>query len=689
MVKLYAWWSIFFLVAVTQARAAETLDINEGRKHWAFQPIQQPSLPQVQDTSWPNNGVDLFILARLEKAGLTPAPSAAPQVLKRRYYYNLIGLPPHVSEIRDPRSTVDHLLASPHYGERFARHWLDVVRYADSNGVDENAAQINAWRYRDYVVRSFSKDTPFHQFLVEQMAGDLMSADTDALRHEQLIATGFLALGPKVLAEPDKVKMEMDIIDEQIDTIGRAFMGLTLGCARCHDHKFDPIGIADYYSLAGIFKSTKTMDSFATVAKWHENTLLTPETKKLKEKQETLVEVQKQVIAAFTEKSNQELVVEKKLQELPEKPEEHYSQETKQELDTLRKTLERLVATAPKLPSAMGVLDGSVTNVPVFLRGDHNTPGEVQPRRFPRALVADESKPIGDQSSGRMELARWIASRENPLTARVMVNRIWRWHFGRGLVATTDNFGRMGEQPSHPELLDWLAVWFMDHGWSMKKLNRLILNSATYQMSSQASAAALKKDPTNQLYSRAPLRRLEAEPLRDTLLEISGLLDKRIGGYVWTFENYKLVFDHTSEDATTYESVRRAIYLPVIRNHVYDLFTLFDFPDPATVNGRRADSVIAPQALFLMNSPLVLRATKVMANDLLVNESWDDNLRVESLYGRLYNRPASTEEKHRALSFVQKFAASKNSDDGTEDHLAAWQALCQAIIMTNEFVYLQ
>ena len=662
--------------------AAEKMDLAKGREHWAFQPVQRAALPAVKAKDWPQNGIDHFILARLEKAGLQPAPAAAPRDLQRRLNYALTGLPPKAnSKFVNLKSEIENLMATPQYGERWARHWLDVVRYADSNGLDENAAHANAWRYRDYVVNAFNADKPYDQFLIEQIAGDLQAKDSqeDARRRELFIATGFLSLGPKVLAEPDKVKMEMDIIDEQIDTLGKALLGLTLGCARCHDHKFDPIPIADYYALAGIFKSTKTMESLKTIAKWHENSVATPAEKRLREKHDVLIDAQKKVVTAFTEKANAQLLVSLKIDKLPAKPEEKYPKTTREELGKLRTALKQLENNPPPLVSAMGVTDGNATELPVFVRGDHNTPASFkQPRRFPQVL--SDGKPLGNENSGRLALAQWIADKKNPLTARVMVNRVWRWHFGRGLVATTDNFGLLGERPSHPDLLDWLAAWFMDNGWSVKKLNTLILTSATYQMSSTASPAALQQDANNVLLSRAPLRRLEAEPLRDSLLELGGLLDKQVGGFVWTFENYKLVFNHTSEDATTYESNRRALYLPVIRNHVYDLFELFDFPDPGTVNGNRADSTIAPQALYLMNSPLVLRATESIAEALLKEGDLTNAQRVQRLYAQVFNRPPTVKETQRAVVFINNFA---------QDRLASWQALSQALVSSNEFLYLK
>ena len=662
-----------FLLLTVALSAAEKIDIEAGSNHWAFQPLKESTLPVVKNKSWPSNTIDYFILARLEQAGLEPAPPAENRVLQRRIHYALRGLPPN------DETDLDKLMSTPQYGERWARHWLDVVRYADSNGLDENAAHANAWRYRDYVLNAFNSDKPFNRFVIEQIAGDLLKAKDEVHRRELVTATGFLSLGPKVLAEPDKVKMEMDIIDEQIDTLGKSFLGLTLGCARCHDHKFDPIPTADYYALAGIFKSTKTMNSLKTIAKWHENPVYTPKEKKLREKSEELIAAQKKVIAAFTQKVNQELLIERKLDKLPPKPQELYTKSVKAEIEGLQDTLKRLESQTFILPMAMGVTDGNATELPIFVRGDHNRPAKkLQPRQFPRIL--SDAQPLTGKTSGRLELAKWITDEKNPLTARVIVNRVWRWHFGRGLVATTDNFGLLGQKPSHPDLLDHLAVWFVRNGWSIKKLNKLILSSSTYRMISHGSTKAMKEDPENRLLSRAPLRRLEAEPLRDSLLEMAGLLDKKVGGYIWTFENYKLVFNHTSEDATTYESNRRALYLPVIRNHVYNLFELFDFPDPGTVNGNRTDSTIAPQALFLMNSPLILRTTEAMTQQILADKKLTNSQSVERLYVKVYKRPPTARELKRAVAFISNFA---------KDRQAGWQALCQSLVSSNEFLYLK
>ena len=391
----------------------------------------------------------------------------------------------------------------------------------------------------------------------------------------------------------------------------------------------------------------------------------------------------------LAEKRYQQLLVDRKLEKLPKKPEAQYPKATGAELEKLRASLKKMEANPPPLPSAMGVAEGTVTNLAVHIRGSHLKLGEVQPRRFLQVLSLGVPKPLDGKTSGRLELARQIASADNPLTARVLVNRVWRWHFGRGLVGTPDNFGTMGDRPTHPELLDWLAAWFMENGWSVKKLHRLILTSNTYRMSSRADATAIKIDPGNRLYARAPLRRLEAEPLRDAMLDISGLLDRQVGGSIWTFENYNLVFNHTSEDATSYNVNRRSIYLPVIRNHVYDLFELFDFPNPNMMSGDRAATTIASQALFLMNSPLTLRVTKALAKRLLDEKKWKDPQRMERLYQLAYHRSPTAMENRRALAFVKQFAATGNCGDAHKDQLMAWQALCQAVISANEFLYLK
>ncbi len=652
-----------------------------GSDHWAFQPITKPTLPLVRNKDWPMNGIDHFILAKLEKRGI-PAPKPAEEsVLQRRLSFDLTGLPPRgATKETSLLQQVEVLLASPHYGERWGRHWLDVARYADSNGLDENAAHANAWRYRDYVVQSFNEDKPFNQFLTEQIAGDLLPDNGNLdLRNKNLIATGFLSMGPKVLAEPDMVKLEMDIIDEQIDTLGQAFLGLTLGCARCHEHKFDPVTLEDYYALAGIFKSTTTMESLKRPTRWKENSIASPGETKLAEKHNTLVEAQNNLITAFREKENQVLLNSGKFKKLPKKPNLHYPETIRKKLEKLQVDLKTLEESKPKLDSAMGVSDGKVTNLPVLHRGEPDLAGNVQARGFLSVLNIPNAKVPDENSSGRLELANWMASPKNPLTARVIVNRVWHWHFGKGLVPTPDNFGLLGDSPSHPELLDWLAAKFIEGGWSIKKLHRLILDSATWQMSSSAQSETVKRDPHNKFYSRAPIRRIEAEAIRDTLLLISGRIDTSLGGSTWDFENRKLVFNHTSKDSTSYNINRRSLYLPVIRNHVYDLFQLFDFPDPNIMKGNRSRTTTSQQALYLMNSSLVIETARKLAVDNAGNVSTKG---IDRLYNQIFQRSAKEKEMEVGRSFMEAFTVNASPQE-------RFQALAQCLICSNEFIFLK
>jgi cytochrome c553 len=656
--------------------AAYAVKSPDGAAHWAFRPPAEPPVPPVKNTAWPRSDLDRFILARLEAKGLRPAAPADRRTLIRRATFDLTGLPPTPAEIdaflsdASPQAferVVDRLLASPRYGERWARHWLDVARYADSNGLDENVAYGTAWRYRDYVVAAFNADTPYDQFLLEQLAGDLLPTDDPATRRRRLIATGFLSLGPKVLAEVDERKMEMDIIDEQVDTVGRTVLGLTLGCARCHDHKFDPLPTEDYYGLAGMFKSTRTMEHFRKVARWHENPIGTPEELARKAEHEKMVAKKKQAVAAAAKTA---------------KP---------AELKALRAELAALEKAAPEVPTALGVTDGAVVDVPVHVRGNHLKLGKVVPRHVPVVLAGPTPPTFDDRQSGRLQLARWLTRPDHPLTARVLVNRVWRWHFGHGIVRTTDNFGRLGEKPDNPGLLDWLARRFVADGWSLKALHRRILLSSTYRMSASTDPRAAEIDPENRLHGRAEVRRLEAEAIRDALLAVTGTLDPAAGGPVLQVKNRDYLFDHTSRDMTTYDSRRRSIYLPVVRNNVYDVFQLFDFPDPAVPNGDRATTTVAPQALFLMNSDFVGRLCDHLAGELLKGDTLDDAARVRRLYRRAYGREATDAETAAALALVRDVdrVLQPAEADAARRRLRAWSSLCQTVVAANEFVYIK
>ncbi|MCE9566171.1 MAG: PSD1 and planctomycete cytochrome C domain-containing protein [Planctomycetes bacterium] len=650
-------------------------------KHWAFQPVVNSPPPTVKDGTWAKSDLDRFILAKLEAAQLKPAVPADKRTLIRRATFDLIGLPPTPEEIdaflKDASpdafaTVVDRLLASNAYGERWGRHWLDVARYADSNGLDENTAHGNAWRYRDYVIASFNADKPYDRFLLEQIAGDLLGKDEKkASSFDPVIATGFLALGPKVLAEPDEKKMEFDIVDEQIDTLGKTVMGLTLGCARCHDHKFDPVSTADYYGLAGVFISTKTMETFKKVARWHENSLATPADLKRKADHDAEVAKLKALIKGLTAKTDEP---------------------SKVELKKLKAELAELEKKAPELPAAMGVTEGKPTDVPVLRRGNHLTPGEMVARRFPVVIAGAKQAALPNDHSGRLELAKWMTDPKHPLTARVMVNRVWRWHFGQGLVRSVDNFGLLSDKPSHPELLDSLAVEFVQSGWSLKALHRRIMLSATYQMSSTHDAKAAVADPDNRLHWRSNIRRLEAEAIRDSLLAVGGLLDRTAGGPALThLKNRDYIFDHTSKDKTSYASHCRSVYLPVIRNNLYDVFQLFDAPDASVPNGDRPTTTVPTQSLFFLNSELVASSAGALADQVLSRSEISDDDRVRQVIAMAYGRQATTKEIERLTAavavFEKDFATSEA--DAAKRRRKAWSVVCQTVLASNEFIHIR
>ena len=670
-------------------------------QHWSFQPLEERPVPSVANPKWPRTALDQFILVKLEALGLSPAARADRRTLIRRVTFDLVGLPPTPREIdafladESPDAfsrVVERLLASPLYGERWGRHWLDVARYADSNGFDENVAHGNAWRYRDYVVSMWNRDKPFNQFVIEQLAGDLLPFDSEAQQHEQLTATGFLSIGPKVLAETDQAKMRMDIIDEQIDTTGRAFLGLTLGCARCHDHKFDPIATADYYGLAGIFKSTLTMRKYTKVAEWHEHLLPSARATAIQASFDKGVATRKAGITRLISDADKE--ARKKLSEgaatkPPEKLETLYPAETKARLKKLRDELAAFQKAGPNLPSAMGVTEDKVLDVAIHLRGNPLELGEVVPRRTPQVLRGPRLPRFTPKESGRRQLAGWLVDPQHPLTARVFVNRVWRWHFGRGLVRTTDNFGLLGEPPSHPGLLDWLAHRFIADGWSVKSLHRMIVLSSTYQQGATASVETLGRDPDNRFYSRADVRRLEAETVRDALLAASGNLDLTMRGSLLKLKNRAYFFDHTSKDLTTYESRRRSLYLPVVRNNVFDLFQLLDFPDPAVSTGDRATTVVASQALLMLNSEFVMQAAVGLADRLLA-EPGNETQRLSQLYEIAFGREPAVEEQQADRAFLVALAGARSGKfAGEKLRREAWVTLCHVVLAANEFIYLR
>jgi hypothetical protein len=1086
-------------------------------KHWSYQPLLDAAPPMVADVDWVRTPIDRFILAGLENDGLQPASPASRRTLLRRVTFDLIGLPPTPAEIdafladTSPDAfgrVVERLLASPRYGERWGRHWLDVVRYADSNGLDENLAYANAFRYRDYVIDAFNGDKPYDRFIHEQLAGDLLPTppgETDAQRYERLIATGFLSLGPKMLACDDGRKMELDIVDEQVDTTSRAFMGLTMGCSRCHDHKFDPLTTEDYYGLAGIFKSTKTMENFKVVAVWHEYTLAgddeqarakaleaeivesgkrieariaaaqdefmaphrakagayllaasefvdfggtiepdgktpvgasvrpvdldgrgvlleaeafgrgtltvdrenwgpkigvllqtgfaeydielpaagdyqlelryaatesrpvviqvngkivtpkgaaeltggwypkhqqwhvegvfafdagqntvrlervdgpVPHIDKLllvkmpaRTDPATLVplsapegslvieaeryargtakvvggiiqnggdgkfyneaeydieldaagryqldlrytsgdprqvrllingevvkpEAATQVTGSFAEKdvtwfaegifdlprgpstvriegvgaiphidklaliptdrpvtvavprsrrtreSIRQVAAKRTLHEeilrqwiaylkaankgpgtiwqtwatwtgwappdgnslaelaaayqklfdqadaawrtlrddasnkdkktlpdvraeafravlydakgpfrIPAKPERFYSAPAMSDIDRLTRAKVDLEKSRPTFPTAMGVREGKIENLPVHIRGNYLSLGDEVERAVPAVLAGASSPVIDASTSGRLQLTRWLTRPEHPLTARVMVNRIWQWHFGEGLVRTPDNFGRLGQAPTDQRLLDWLARRFIASGWSIKDMHRLILGSSTYRMSAAMNATANEKDPENKRWWRFRRRRLDAEEIRDSILAYGDHLDLAMYGQLMPNKN-RAYITGTGSTESAYDYLRRSVYVPIMRSAVYDVFQAFDFADPSVLSGKRASTTVAPQALFMMNGELILRESRRMAEGLLTRYG-DDDERVEEAYTRIFGREPVREEVKRSLAFVDRYRAAlvDETQDADERRVRAWQGLCRMLIASNEFVF--
>jgi hypothetical protein len=688
------------------ARTSSKIDIEEGRLFWAFVPSRLTLLgePPMQNAALegfvPEGPIDSMMVRQWSEQGLSPVSQADRRTLLRRLTFDLTGLPPSLEEMetflgdRSPDAldrVIDRLLASPAYGERWGRHWLGVARYADSNGMDENIAHGNAWRYRDWVVRSFNEDLPYGDFVTAQLAGDLLPAsDSQPLMADRKIATGFLSLGPKVLAEVDETKMEMDIIDEQVETVGRAFMGLTMGCARCHDHKFDPIRTDDYYAMAGIFKSTKTMEHFTKIAKWNEVDISTPEQRQQHADATAKVAAKQTEIDALIQAANEDLksrLAEDK--KLPDHPESEYPDEQKSQLATLRSELATLQAAVPELPTAMSVVDEvTPVDLPVHLRGSHLTLGAKVPRGVPEVLVSTSNRvEIGGGASGRLELAQWLVAEEHPLTWRVMTNRIWNWHFGQGLVGSTDNFGKLGESPVNLPLLDWLAQNFASRGGSIKGLHREILTSATYRLGSHSSEANLQRDPENRHLWRAQLRRLDAESIRDSLLLVSGGLDRRMGGSLLHVGNREFLFDHTSKDETNYSSNRRALYLPVIRNHLYDQFALFDYSNASVVQSQRAETTVPSQALFMLNSDLVMEVSRSVV-ERLEHQAVDFEERGRLLHLWVLGREPTAQEQRLMISLIDP----STQDGSTEDAGAqrrAWQLYAQALLSSNEFLYLR
>lgn len=761
----------------------------EDRQFWSFQPVKSQAQPPVKDAAWLRQPIDPFVLAALETEKLQPAKEADKRTLLRRATFDLTGLPPTVDEVSNfladespdaYERLIDKLLASPRYGERWGRHWLDIARYAEDQAHTFAARNYpGGYRYRDWVINSLNADLPYSDFIKQQIAADLLDGED---RNARLPALGFFALGPVYYADAGCApKAQADEMDDRIDTLTRGILGLTVSCARCHDHKFDPIPTKDYYALAGVFASTeyfeaplappdivaaydlrvarvkeqekaiedtknetqreireslalqtakyavaawklqnklKSDEKFSAAVIAKENDLrefaleawvkfltaenvqkkvylaawkdavaaqdaksdLSAESSALAAVQSAADQLQKDVAVALDMRTKRE-AIDKQAEELlkdivddnkapcsvpKDQVDKLASAERRKMNDELKKELEeRKKQVGEKYPIAHSIKDGAVKNLQVYRRGNYKDLGEDSPRKFLDILSSGEAKPFS-QGSGRLELAQQIASEQNPLTARVIVNRVWQEHFGRGLVGTPSNFGMLGERPTHPELLDDLASRFMARGWSLKWLHRQIMLSSVYRASSEFKPENFQRDPDNRLLWRMNRRRLDIESWRDSLLAATGNLEQKLGG--------------PSVDMAKGDNRRRTLYAAVSRHNLNSTLRLFDFPDPNLTSERRSVTTVPMQQLFVMNGEFMVSQAKSLAARLQI-ESADDQARIRFAYQLLFSREPSEKELELGTTFLKTAAAEPDVK------LTPWERYTQALLGTNEFVF--
>lgn len=668
------------------------VDIAAGRQFWSFRkPIAAPP-PATKDPSWARRPLDRFVLGKLEEAGLAPSPDAEPATLLRRLHFDVVGLPPTpeaVTRFLDRiaaggldaalAAEVDALLASPQFGERWGRHWMDVARYAESSGKEANIAFPYAWRYRDYVIDAVNADVPFDRFVTEQLAGDLLPADDPAERARLLIATGFLAIGPKNLDEGNQKQFTANLIDDQIDAVTLAVTANSVACARCHDHKFDPFAMQDYYALAGVFASSRT----------YFGTHVSPANRV---GGDPMVLPRDAELPIYHKSIPPEQVAKLKADLAAMKAEKPTTLTDALRIfwrsGGIKGQLDKVDENGQALPLAMGVTEATrMTDAPLLDRGEVGKPGQPVPRGFPRVIEIAGAGTIPPAHSGRLELARWLTHPDHPLTARVLVNRVWRHLFGAGLVRTVDNFGTTGERPSHPEMLDHLAVRFVAGGWSVKALVREVVLSRAYRQSSAFRADAFRADPANRLLWRASKRRLDAEALRDAMLAAAGDLDPaRPGGslvaQVIGDGPISLIGLNSKLPKDLDGSRHRSVYLPVLRDKLPDVLDLFDFAEPSLVTGDRETTNVPVQALYLMNSPFVLARSQALA-DRLTREADDDGTRLRQAFLLCFGRCPDAAETKLAAAFFER-GASLPGDNGPRQG-KLWAAYCQALLAAAEF----
>lgn len=681
----------------------------DSRDLWAHQTPQASSPPQVENAAWPLTSIDHFVLAKLEQQNLTPSADAQPRLLLRRLHFDLIGLPPAPGDLLRfldrveadgmdlaLAAEVDTLLGSPEFGVRWGRHWLDVARFAESSGTEANITFPYAWRYRDYCIDSLNADVPFDRFLTEQLAGDLLPSANDAERARLLVATGFLAVGPKNLDAVDPKQFDADLIDEQIDTVTRAIIADSVACARCHDHKFDPYTMNDYYALAGIFASTKTYYGTAVspANRIGGDPLRLPHVAGQKVLHasvppQKVANLKSQLEALRAEKREMDESIQAMLggKSPVKKVTLQDALRVFWQTGGVEGELKKVSDSGEGLPLTMGVLESeTISDVALLERGDVKKPGAKISRGFPQSLQLNDQPVIPPNQSGRLELAQWLTSHQHPLTARVIVNRIWHHMFSAGMVATVDNFGSTGQLPSHPELLDTLTVEFVRNGWSIKQLVRQIALSRTYRQSSDYRRDAFQRDPENRLLWRVSKRRLQAESIRDAMLAVSGEMawDRPEGslvGRVIGDRPVSLIGLDKRLPPDLDGSLNRSVYLPVIRDRLPDVLDLFDFAEPSLVVGSRETTNVPIQAHYLLNSPFVQDRATGLAKRLEA-ESTDDQ-RIVKAFMLCFSREPDEIELRRSLEFLNDREASPDKLQ-TADNLR-WITLCQALLATAEF----
>ena len=692
-----------------------------GKRHWAFLPLTRPMVPAVQDQEWARSDIDRIVLAKLEAENLHPVADAAAIELVRRTCFQLVGLPPTETQIQQfgelpiPQAMerlVDELLASPQFGQRWGRHWLDLARYADSNGLDENFLFREAWRYRNWVIDAVNLDMPFDRFLLEQLAGDLLPYETLDQRDRQRIAAGFLVVGPKVLLGVNPDRQRMDVADEQLESIGRAVLAQTVGCARCHDHKFDPIPTADYYAMTGILTSTKVMEqrymlgeqrvmerlaglgeqgdqlNTAYETYWRERPGLNARMEKVKAVFEILKQADETAVAAKLASDADGFAEAAKDASQP-KDIRLAAQEA------LLKELQGLLANPPQIPPrAMMPMDlETPINETIRIAGKFDAPGETTPRGFLQVLCDDAITPLPEKQSGRIEFSQWLTNasrRSGQLTARVQANRIWHHLLGRGLVRTVDNFGRTGETPSHAELLDYLASELIQDGWSFKKLIRKIVLSRTFALSSHYEPANSDKDPENILLWRATRRRLDPESLRDAMLAAAGTLE---------LSPMESTVSYLGDQATAVGSnpVRRktdyncrSVYLPVIRNDLPEIFEAFDFTNPHTTTGARPKTTVPIQGLFMLNDAMVMATAEITARRILLETTGQPmEIRIQRMFQLIVSDGANDNEQQALLSYLQQTESRLQAAGDAEASLKALAMACHALFASSRFQYVE